>query len=53
MIDVRCPWRGSGATERGEGVGGGYHPPTVGTFSKNESINSRLRAFKDSIFLQN
>ena len=28
------PRRGSEATERGEGVGGGYPPPRVGTFSK-------------------
>ena len=29
------PKRGSGATERGEGVGGGCPPPTVGRFFEN------------------
>ena len=32
MICQRGPKRGSEATERGEGVGGGFPPSTVGRF---------------------
>ena len=44
--DDRCPMRGSEATERGEGVGGGggHPPPTVGTFSKIRVSKSHIRA---------
>ena len=38
--------RGSEATERGEGVGGGYPPPTVGTFSKIRVSKSHFKALK-------
>ena len=45
----RCPMRGSEATERGEGVGGGYPPPTVRTFPppKLEYQNSILGHLND------
>ena len=45
----RCPRRGSEATERGEGVGGGYLPPTVGTFSKIRVSKSHFRVFKNEV----
>ena len=43
----RCPMRGSEATERGKGVGGGITPPTVGTFSKIRVLKSHFKAFKN------